>query len=338
MDTKKRLLIIFLLVCFPIIIFSQTNRGNGSEILEEGISRFQEGNYESAVVSFRELLIDPAYQNYRGDAYFWIAKAGMALNRLDDAEKNLEYFLLNYQNNVHYPEANYQKGRLLLLQQEYQKAIQVFQTFIERFPNSPYIANAYFWTAESLYKLGHLDEAQKMYMTVIQDYPASYRVEAAQYRNSLIDLKKREEELLKLLRWSHEESLKLLEELQKKEKMYNEALASYQDQLKSLSGEDDRQEISRLNAKIQSLEEELTEKNKLISQYESQIIQLSSAESGDSGQSNTSSELSNDEIAALKAELENKLELVKIKEEALKLKESLIDSLESTEESDGSGQ
>jgi hypothetical protein len=63
---------------------------------------------------------------------------------------------------------------------------------------------------------------------VVEKYPQSAKFEASSYRIALIDQKKIENELLKLLKWSHEESLKTVEEYQRRERTYEQAIIAYQ--------------------------------------------------------------------------------------------------------------
>ncbi len=95
--------------------------------------------------------------------------------------------------------------------------------------------NAYFWVGESLYALGKLDQALSVFRKVLRDYPASFKAEAAQYRVSLIELGRKEAELAKLLKWSHENSLKTIEEFQRRERAYEQAIETYQKRLAASS-------------------------------------------------------------------------------------------------------
>jgi len=256
------------LSAFPA--FSQDG-DTAKRILDQAITSFQNAQYEQALNGFREMLLDPAYAAYQGDAYFWIAKTSMALGRLDETKRNLEHFLQEYPDNPYYAEGNYLKARLLFLEGDYQEAVQAFQRFIDEFPTSPFIANAYYWSAESLFSLGHLDEAYKLFRSVVENYPTSYRVEAARYRISVIELTRREEELMKLLRWSHEEYLSALDHFQKTEQTYNQAIASYQKRLQSLASEDFRAEIDRLSGEVSDLESEIQRKDNRISELQAEL-------------------------------------------------------------------
>jgi tetratricopeptide (TPR) repeat protein len=145
----------------------------------------------------------------------------------------------------------YQKGRLLIHRGNHQKAIKLLYSFTDTYQEHPYRGNAFFWIGEALYSLGHFEEARRLFTTVVQDYPRSYKVEAARYRLSLIDFKKRERELLKLLRISHEEYLKALEQFRRQEKEYEHAISSYQRRLAAAVSEDDNALISELNREIE---------------------------------------------------------------------------------------
>ncbi|MFW6214895.1 MAG: tetratricopeptide repeat protein [Alkalispirochaetaceae bacterium] len=255
-------------------LFAQESTLTPSQLLNEGVSRFQQGAFEQGLVRFREALLNAEETSVEADAYFWIAKSAMALNRLEEAEQNLEYYLMNYPDNRYYSEANYQRGRLLFLQEDYQSAIQAFQQFLEEYRDSPFVANAYYWTGESLYELGRLDEAQRIFTTVVREFPTSFRVEAARYRLSLIELKGREEELLRLLRRSHESFLAAQEEFQRRQTGYEEALDEYQERLAAGATEGARAEISRLTSRVRELEEELTSREARVRTLEQEVTRM----------------------------------------------------------------
>ena len=200
----------------------------------------------------------------------------MALHSYNDAEKNFEFFMQNYPDNSYYPESIYQKGRLLFLQKKFESAIQVFYTYIELFKDTIYTANSYFWIGESLYSLGHFDDASKIFNHVLTKYPTSYKVEAAKYRISLIDLKKREDVLLDLIKMSHEEYLKTVEEFQIREKTYEQAINAYQKKYASFATLDSQEQINELNnelimknKKLQSFKDTITELNNRITSLQS---------------------------------------------------------------------
>ncbi len=280
--------------------------------LEQGIRFMGQEDYDQAILTFRGLLLDTAAEAWKADAHFWLAKAYLASGKLEEASRSLEFFITSYPGHPSQPEAAYQKGRLLFLQEDHENAIQVLKEFILRYPQSELVPHAYFWIGESLYTLGHLEEAGRMYGKVIDDYPRSFKVEAARYRLSLIDFKKREGELLKLLKWSHEESLRSAEEFQRREKTYEQALAAYQKKLQDIKRREDGGKGSA--AQLPELQKLKEENAALLSRFETLEARIGSVGTGEplSG--------------------ETKLQLAQLKKEALDLKQRLLGRLEALTE------
>ena len=228
--------------------------------LQAGLAAFQQQQYQQALQSFRRIIDEEADQ--APDAEYWSAMAYMALEMLDEADRALEHYLARFPGHALAGEARYQKTRLLFLERDYENALQASYEFIRSNPGSAYVPNAYFWIGESLYSLGRLEEAERIFAKVLRDYPQSYKVEAASYRLSLLEFKKREEELLRLLKWSHEEFLRAVEEYQRREKTYEQALSAYQQrtgsqeqrqaELKAL--EELKAENAALRARLQQME------------------------------------------------------------------------------------
>ena len=265
---KICLLVLFLITAF--FLWGQSD----SNLFDSAIEDLQQGRYAQAVSQFTQVLSDPQYAAYYGDAYFWTSKALIAENRISDAERYLEFFLGNFQNNKNYTEALYQRGRILYLDTNYEAAIIAFSNFIARYSSSPFVANAYYWSGESLFNLGQLDQAEKMFSAVITEFPTGYRVEAARYRLAVIGLSRREQELIKLLQWTQEESLQHIEDSQKRELEYQEAISSYQTRIANSSTGAVRVEINNLRDTIATLESERTELKRQITTQENTIRRL----------------------------------------------------------------
>jgi tetratricopeptide (TPR) repeat protein len=246
----------FALVCAaavfaPVCVFSQDARME----LHRGIEYYRQSDFRNAESVFR--VIAEGESAEKGDACFWLARSLTALERYDEAAGFLENFMKIFPHSLYYPEAFYERGRLLFLQKEYDSALVAFQNFLARYPDSDYAANAYFWAGEALFALGNLEPAEKMFITVVTRHPTSSRVEAARYRTALIGLKYREEELLKLLKWSHEEYLKSLEARTNLERTYAEIVLSYQRQIAALNTSDLHAEVIRLSEEVRVLNAEL---------------------------------------------------------------------------------
>ena len=94
------------------------------------------------------------------------------------------------------------------------------------------------------------------YRKILTDFPSSVKVEAAQYKLSLIQLTQKEVELARLLKWSHEEFLKSTEEYQTREKTYQQAIEAYQKRLAGSGLTDDQKTLAELRLALASKTEE----------------------------------------------------------------------------------
>ncbi|MQY76342.1 MAG: tetratricopeptide repeat protein [Spirochaeta sp.] len=306
MHIKRLTAFCFLFLFVSGIFFLSAQSVSSEEFINEGLALFKHQRFSESIISFRNLILNPEAESVKADAYFWLSKAYMVLGKLDDAERSLEFYLANYPDHGYFTEAFYQKGRLLFMQGDYQSSIQVFQGFIIEYPDSPFVPNAYYWIGECLYSLGLLEDSAKIFSKVIDEYPRSYKIEAARYKISLIDFKKRERELLKLLKWSHEESLKTIEEFQRREKTYEQAIAAYQRRIINFNKQHDQSRVSDLQQENILLKEQIKE-----------------LEGSSPAPISIDSEESVSEESASAAKLKS------IKEEALEIKEILLSWLQS---------
>ncbi len=297
----------------------------------KGIEFFRVGQYEDAITTFKYVLVDPGMSSFYPYAYFWLAKSYMGAGKLEEASKNIEYYLSRYPSHQDYPEALYQKGRLLFLQADYENAITALTDFVERFPSNPFNSNAYFWIGEALYMYGNFDDASKVFARVVQSYPDSFKFEAAKYRIALIEFKKREDELLKLLKWSHMETMKTQDEYKKREQTYEQAIATYQKRLAlaetkglptqgtiAITDKNVQAELEKRDKEIQKLKQENDALKK-------QIEYLNAVASGLKTFDTTGQQTG---ITPVDQQLENERRLLQMKEEALMLKEELLKVLE----------
>jgi tetratricopeptide (TPR) repeat protein len=200
---------------------------NGQAELQAGLAAFKQERYQQAAQSFRQVTALGDDLPAAADAYFWAARSYMAMGQLGEAGRVLDHFLSRYPHHPLFAEGQYQKTRLPFLAKDYEGTIRASEEFIRANPGSPFLPNAYFWAGESLYSLGRLDEAERIFAKVVTDYPQSFKVEAARYRLSLIEFKRREEQLLRLLKWSHEDFLKTVEEFRRRQAAYEQELAAY---------------------------------------------------------------------------------------------------------------
>lgn len=271
MSDTKRLSFLLLFLCAALAVQAQTT---GADRLRTALEQFSAGSYRESLLGLREIVLSEADRDLHGAAYFWMARSQMALENYDSAARDLEYFLDSYPESSFYDEGLYWKGRLLFLQNDFDNAIRVLYQFVETYPDHEYTANGYFWIAESLFSLGHLEKAQRIFNLVLTDYPASFKVEASRYRLSLIEMKEREEELMRLLKMSHEEYLFALEEFQRREKSYDQAIAGYQRKLTALTADDKEALVQELSREIETKDDDISALNRQVEQLKSRVSEL----------------------------------------------------------------
>lgn len=228
----------------------------GNKLNEEflfGLDLFREARYQQSIRLFQTVIDDMDSDELHGDATYWISRSYLESGDLINSAQYLDDFLLNYPSHALNIPGRYYKGRILFMEEEYDKSIHYFSSFLTSYPDSPYYANSLFWIGESLFFLGRFEEAGEIYSNLLERFPSSVKTEASRYRLSLIEYRYREEELLKLLQWSHEEFLKSSGEYEQKEKEFNQALAVYQEKLIELTK---TREIYENRLKLLSLKEE----------------------------------------------------------------------------------
>ncbi|MCG8569943.1 MAG: tetratricopeptide repeat protein [Spirochaetes bacterium] len=311
--TKK---ISFLLIIITLVATHTFSAPDKNWLKEEEKARklFKAGKTDEAIILFREIILSSNNEKVKKESYFWLALAYMNTDKYDLAEKYLEYYLTNYQkDSANYAEANYQKGRLLFLQEQYQSSIDQLNLFIKIFPDDSLIPNAYYWIGESLYALGQFDDSAFFFHIVIEKYPNSFKREASIYKLKLIEHKKSELTLQNLLKWSQEQFIATLNKLKIKEKTLSEALQQYQSGSSDSDG-NNSERIAQLLAEKQLLENKITE-------LENRIQILEQAATGDDSA-----------LAEKMKQLELRTQLLNQKEEALRLlEEKLKDKEQSLE-------
>ncbi len=278
--------------------------------LAAGISSLEAGDYPAAIRALDGVVADPAQSAFHADAYLLLAKAQIAVGSLPKAVAALEYYLLNFPKHRSYAEGVYLKGRLLYLQGDYENAIVALQRFLKSYPGTAFEPNATYYIGESLFALGRLDEALAPMRELVARWPDSAKAEAARYRVSVIELHKREAELLNLLKASHEETLRAVEDSRNQERSYEQAITAYQRRLAG-EGSDSQKQVVSLEQQLAARDREL---QSLRAQVDALTKQLGQAGSAPTGAAAPATAAGNEATARL----------LKTKEQALDLKERLI--------------
>jgi Uncharacterized protein conserved in bacteria len=262
MHRTKPLLLVLLIAALAVAggsAFAQataTPSTSAKASLDKGIELFGQDKYREALDLFGKVMSDPKAQAERPEAAYWSVLAYLALGDKATAASSIDLFLSAYPKSPRVPDLLYQKGRILYGKGDYEGAIKVFAAFSEAAPSSDLQPSALYWSGECLYALGRLEDAEKAFNAVVKNYPSSVKVEAASYRISLIGLEYRQRELLKLLTWSHEETLRSVEDFRRRERAYEASIALYQRQIadsKRVAASDQDRVIADLRAQVADL-------------------------------------------------------------------------------------
>jgi len=223
--------------------------------LSQGEKLFEAMDYQGALGSFQKIYDDPSLMDYRPAAVFWLGKTYLILNDVKRADKNISYFLINYPGHALESEALYTKGRILLVLGDYEGSIGILNQFLAKYGENSFTPNSIFWIAEGTYQLGRWNEARLLYDRLLKIYPSSGKAEAAGHRVALIEWKLREEELLNLLKWSHQESMNAFDEFQRRERAFQKTLQEYETKLQELQSKDaSAARIATLEAQVKALQ------------------------------------------------------------------------------------
>lgn len=257
MQARRTLFLIALaVILLPTAAFSEDNA------LRRGISLYGEGRWRDAILELRKAEA-AASGTAEGEALYWIALSEMAGNEYEAAVADLDRLLALTPPSPRAAEAAYHKGRALYFLGRYDEAIVLLKGYSDAAPEGPLYPSALYWIGECLYSMGRFSEARSVFSIVVDRFKQSVKYEAATYRIALIDQRGREDELLKLLKWSHEESLKSVEEYQKRERSYEQAITAYQkriaEMLKDTRVSDLEAQVRELNATVASLRTRLAD-------------------------------------------------------------------------------
>ncbi|MDR2792528.1 MAG: tetratricopeptide repeat protein [Treponema sp.] len=225
--------------------FSQTDApATGSSTafytsFQRGITLYGEGKWLDAAAYFRKAQEAAATDDERAEAVYWLCFAEESGGDFEGAVRDLDVLERIPGGAARKEEIPYLRGRAFYSLGRYNEAIVLLKGYADHISadSANGIARksaALYWTGESLFALGQFDKAQDVFFVIAQQYPQSVKYEASVYRIALIYEKKVGQKLLDILKQTHEESLKTIEEYQRRESIYTQALVAYQKRIAAL--------------------------------------------------------------------------------------------------------
>ena len=163
----------------PVII--HTSDG-GKTLLDIGIIYYDQGDYNTAITNFQQLITDFPDSEYTDDAQYYIAWSYYNLASYEQAISEFEKIKNNYPNSEFTDDAKYyiaycNEKKLYY----YVKALLQYYNFLDNYPESEYADDAQLGIGDCCYAMGQYSSAIEGYKKVIDNYPQSPLLALAQY-------------------------------------------------------------------------------------------------------------------------------------------------------------
>ncbi|GHU84417.1 hypothetical protein FACS189473_1720 [Spirochaetia bacterium] len=250
---RRKFLVCTLLLLLPAgLAFAQTQPTR----LQTGVSLYGKGQWAEAAAELRRAYAESSGNSQKAEALYWIALTELAAGSYENSLRAMDEMERISPDNTRYGELPYHRGRALFYLGRYDEAVSFFSAYANSIAvdvpgEGARKPAALYWMGECLYSMGQLDKAQDIFAIIVEQYPQSVKFEASSYRLSLINQKKIEVELLSILKWSHEESLKTVEAYQRRERSYDQAILVYQKRIADILNENGLTDLDASNTNYQ---------------------------------------------------------------------------------------
>lgn len=231
----------------------------GVQAFVEGAEAYRNGDWVSSVFQLKKAV---AYEsNDNPDTWYLLISAQMNCEEYNEALSMCDSFLDRFPGTVYDSHVSYMKGRSLFSLGEYEKAVIILSDFCHQYEGHEMYPSALFWIGECFYACSQYDDSLALYERVVMEFPGDSKASAAQYRIETINQRNREEKLLYLLKQTGEEYLFAKEEYEKQLRIYGP------------DNDVTRQRLMDMQQRYRDLEE----KNRAL---EMQIVELQRSEAG----------------------------------------------------------
>jgi len=239
----------------------------------EGIELFRQRRWSEAIWELRLVQTETPSRQLRAEALFWISIAHISAGEYEQSLREMQLLERTYPENHRIAQLPYHRGRAFFYLGRYNEAITLFTQYSNSITAHTFggaltpsdvdsMVSSLYWIGESYLALGRTDEAIEIFSSIVTQYPSSSKFNAAAFRLALVYRKSLETELLQLLRWSHEESLRNMEEFQRRELVYEHFARADR-----VPGSDSR--VDGIGEDVRRLQEELSDAKERIAFLES---------------------------------------------------------------------
>jgi len=240
------------LLLFPAVFSSaqESPQAQFARRFQNGSQLYNLTRWQEATMEFRRAQEIAVTLNEWSHALYWVILSELAHSDYGSALRDMEELQKHAPYSIQSRDMVYHRARVYYNQGFFEDALFLFNHFNSSISDTDREsmdrrAAGFFWMGECLYAMGQYDEAEKFYAWVVARYPQSPKNQSAVYRIDLIMQKKIEAELLALLQWSHEESLRTSEDYQRKIKTYENTLNLYQRRLSEFNHPESLNQLNR---------------------------------------------------------------------------------------------
>ncbi|MEA3506850.1 MAG: tetratricopeptide repeat protein, partial [Elusimicrobiota bacterium] len=154
-----------------------------------------EKNFENLEFDEAEKYLKKILKNYRGmkiagNAYYFLGDIHYyKYNDLDKANKYYTDFFKDYPEHPLSRNALYKSGEILRKLQRWEEAADIYKKYIEKFKDTSFVEDAYFFLGDCYYNLGRLRAAKNSFSLILGDYPDSKWTEVIYHKIQEINSK-----------------------------------------------------------------------------------------------------------------------------------------------------
>ncbi len=183
----------------------QNKKDNSSleEIYKKALNNYYQKKYDSAIEEFSDFITLYPQSDLAPNCQYWLAESYYSLDKKSEALFEFEKVLKDYPQSSKVEDAKikikmiadarkssnssqdfqeYKNIRKAYLVGRYDKAIEAFDQYLSKFPQSKYIPNVYYWKGECCYSLEEYNKAIAVFEQILALFPDSEKADHAKVK------------------------------------------------------------------------------------------------------------------------------------------------------------
>ncbi len=140
-------------------------------LIKKGEIYFNAGVYDKAILAYKEFIATYPSSLLIPDAYYWIGKSALALNRKEEARYYFEYVIDEYPNSESGILSALELGKIYFEQGNYEKAIEVYDKVYSLTEPSDKKAELLYQKGLALIETGDIKKVYETFNTLSSEYP-----------------------------------------------------------------------------------------------------------------------------------------------------------------------